>query len=94
MFSKQDASQLHRNFWTSFGQYMRPVRGAGEQTVNWLNYKTGIRHLYFRMDANNKQAGISIEFRHPDPIARQQYFEQFLQLQQLFHEEMGEEWVG
>ncbi|MCW3116154.1 MAG: hypothetical protein JWM28_236, partial [Chitinophagaceae bacterium] len=66
MYSKQDASAVRKNFWTRFGQYMNPLPGADGQPVNWLNYKTGIKYLYFRMDAGHKQAAIAIEIRHPD----------------------------
>ncbi|MGZ8552516.1 MAG: DUF4268 domain-containing protein, partial [Chitinophagaceae bacterium] len=64
MYSKQEASLLRKRFWTQFGQYMRPLPGADGETVNWLNYKTGIKDLYFRMDADSKQATIAIELRH------------------------------
>ena len=76
MYSKQEASQLRKDFWTWFGQYMRPIRNADGETVNWLNYKTGKKHIYFRMDANNKQASI----------------EQFKQLENILHETVGEKW--
>lgn len=92
MYSKQDASQLRKNFWTGFGQYMKPLRNANNETVNWLNYKTGIKHLYFRMDANNKQASIAIELHHHDPVLRLEYFEKFRQLEKLFNETVGEKW--
>ena len=66
MYSKREASLLRKNFWTQFGQYMRPLRGATGEPVNWLNYKTGARHIYFRLDAGVNQATIAIELRHPD----------------------------
>ena len=92
MYSKQKASQLRKNFWTSFGQYMRPLRNADDETVNWLNYKTGVNHLYFRMDADSMHAGIGVEFCHADPSQQQYHFEKFRQLESLFHETMGEKW--
>jgi len=69
MYSREEAAQIKRDFWTRFGQYMRPVPGASGDTINWLNYKTGIRHLFFRLDAGRQQASIGIEIRHPDPYA-------------------------
>jgi hypothetical protein len=92
MYSRQEASQLRKNFWTGFGQYMRPIRNADDEPLNWLNYKTGIKHLYFRLDADNNQAAIAIEFRHPDPVPQQHYFEKFRQLEKLFHQTTGENW--
>ncbi|WP_276501578.1 DUF4268 domain-containing protein [Terrimonas pollutisoli] len=92
MYSRQEASQLRKNFWTSFGQYMRPLPNAEGETVNWLNYKTGIRHLYFRMDADNRRASIAIEMRHPDTSTQQEYFQKFVALKNVFYDTLQEEW--
>lgn len=97
MYSRQEASQLRKNFWTSFGQYMRPLRNADDDPVNpiairWLNYKTGVKHLYFRMDADKDRATIAIELRHPDPLVQQQYFEKFRSLEKVLQQTVGELW--
>jgi len=92
MYTRQEASLIRKKFWTSFGQYMKPLPNADGETINWLNYKTGIRHLYFRMDAGFEQASISVEFNHGDLPLQQHYFEQFQQLKNILEEETGEEW--
>lgn len=92
MYSRQEAGLIRKNFWTSFGQYMKPVLSADGETINWLNYKTGARHIFFRMDADNKQAAISVELTHPDESLRYQYFDQFLQLKTILNEELNEGW--
>ncbi len=92
MYSKQEASLLRKNFWTQFGQYMRPLPGANGEPINWLNYKTGIKHLYFRMDADTTKASIAIELSQPDWEVQQYYFEKFRQLEKVFHQTMGEQW--
>ena len=92
MYSKQQASQLRREFWTRFGLYMRPLAGADGSAVNWLNYKTGIKDLYFRLDANNRTASVSIELRQPDNALRNHYFEKLLLLKTFLEEQTGEEW--
>ena len=71
---------------------MRPLRGADDKQVNWLNYKTGIKNLYFRMDADNDNATIAIELRHTDRETQQHYFEKFGQVKELFRQTMGENW--
>lgn len=92
MYSKRETSQLRQNFWTVFGQYMRPVLSADGQPVNWVNYKTGAKHIYFRMDATNKCATIAIELRHPDVSRQKLYFEKFQEFESLFHQMTGEKW--
>ncbi|MGZ8559766.1 MAG: DUF4268 domain-containing protein [Chitinophagaceae bacterium] len=92
MYSKQELSLLRKKFWTKFGQYMQPLPGEAGEPVNWLNYKTGIRHLYFRMDADNRQATVAIELRHDDLLMQQFYFEKFRELEKVFEQIMNEPW--
>lgn len=92
MYTKQEASRLRQKFWTQFGQYMRPVPGADGKSANWLNYKTGLKHLYFRMDADSTQASIAIELHHTDPLQQQYYFQKFRELETIFHQTVGNDW--
>ncbi|HEX8461220.1 MAG TPA: DUF4268 domain-containing protein [Segetibacter sp.] len=92
MFSKQEASQLRKEFWTAFGQYMKPIPSADGGKINWINYKTGEKDVYFKMDAENKSAFIAIEIAHNNQDIQQLYFEQFVQLKNMLVESLGEEW--
>lgn len=93
MYSREEAKRLKEQFWTTFGQYMRAVPSADFEKVNWVNYKTGIKHLYFRMDADNKHARINIEMVHPDVGVRILMYEQFAELRSVFESTMAEEWL-
>ena len=44
------------------------------------------------MDADNRQATIAIELRHPDSGVQQHYFEKFEALKKFFWEITGEKW--
>lgn len=92
MYSKDEASQLKQAFWTTFGQYISPQLSAEGLKVNWVNYKTGIKHLYFRMEANKRSASISIEIAYPDPGVQELFFEQFLELKNILHGVLDEDW--
>jgi hypothetical protein len=92
MYSKQEASQLRQEFWTTFGQYMSPVLSAEGEKVNWINYKTGEKNISFRMQADNKRASIRIELTHKDDEIQQLYFEQLLQFKNMFDDVVNEEW--
>lgn len=83
MYSKELSSKLKTQFWTNFGQYMKPVPGASGLPVNWINYKTGIRNIHFKMDAGNTIAFIAIEISHPQEEQRSHYYDQFLSLKNL-----------
>ena len=84
MYSKHEAAQLKREFWTAFGQYMTPIMSAKGEKVSWVNYKTGEKNIAFRLDADNKKARVAIELSHSDPGIQQLYYEQFQQLKKHF----------
>jgi hypothetical protein len=92
MYSKEEATKLRQQFWITFGKYMKPIPSADGMPMNWVNYKTGVKQLFFKMDANQKQSTIAIAITHTDPILRQVYFEQFGALKSLFEDAIGEEW--
>ncbi len=92
MYTKEQASQLRQAFWTAFGRYIAPHPSADGLKINWLNYKTGLKHVYFRMQADNRQASIAIEITHPDPETQELFFEQFTELKNILHATLEEEW--
>ncbi len=83
MYSKEQTSKLKTQFWTNFGQYMKPVPPASGLPVNWINYKTGIRYIHFKMNADNTGAVIAIEISHPQEEERLHYYNQFVSLKNL-----------
>ena len=93
MYSRQEAAQLKKEFWTAFGQYMTPVLPAEGEKVSWVNYKTGEKNIYFRMAADNKSASIGIDLTHNDEGIQQLYYEHFLQLKKILEVSTGEEWT-
>lgn len=92
MYSKAEKSKIRKDFWTAFGQYMKPVPSETGVRVNWSNYKTGVKHIFFRMEAENDFASIGIEINHPDIELQQLFFEQFVEFKNLLQSEIGEKW--
>ncbi|QNE40589.1 DUF4268 domain-containing protein [Hymenobacter sp. NBH84] len=93
MYSKTEVTQLRQAFWTTFGQYMAPVPSAEGLPTNWINYKTGLKHVYFRMHADGRRASIGIELTHPDAGIRELFFEQFKEVRRWLEEATGEAWT-
>lgn len=60
--------------------------------INWINYKTGIRHLSFKMDADNNTGCIMIEMSQPDTGIQELMFEQFTELRPVLESITGETW--
>jgi hypothetical protein len=92
MYTKEQASKLRQAFWTAFGQYIAPHPSAEGLKVNWVNYQTGLKHVYFRMQADNKRASIGIELTHTDTEIQELFFDQFLSLKTMLQGYVGEEW--
>jgi len=93
MYSKDEASQIRQSFWTTFGQYIAPQLSADGLKVNWVNYKTGIKHLYFKMEADKSSATISIYITHPDKGLQELFFEQFTEIKTLLNSYLNEDWT-
>ncbi|MDF2434285.1 MAG: hypothetical protein JWP44_3916 [Mucilaginibacter sp.] len=93
MYTKDEATQLKQKFWTTFGQYITPQLSAEGLKVNWVNYKTGLKHVYFKMDAGKRWATIAIEITHPDIGIQELFFEQFKEFKNILHATLDEEWT-
>ncbi|MEO5967207.1 MAG: DUF4268 domain-containing protein [Ferruginibacter sp.] len=66
MYSNKEISKIQAEFWTTFGLYMRPVPGVHGERVNWINYKTHIKHLSFNLLFTDNFASLKIIFAHPE----------------------------
>lgn len=93
MYTREQASHLRHEFWATFGRYMSPVPSAEGLGINWINYHTRVRDVYFRMDAGAKEAAIAITLEHRDVGIRDLYFEQFLEFKDLLHTTLEEAWT-
>jgi hypothetical protein len=92
MFTREEASRMKQEFWTAFGRYMSPVLSAEGMKINWVNYHTGIKDVYFRMDAGQKSSAIFISIEHADLEIQELYFERFREFKSLLHAAVQEEW--
>ena len=93
MYSKLQASKLRQEFWTRFGQYMRPVKGENGDPINWINYRTGVKGVYFRMEVGTRAATIAIELKDTDDEKRLENYNTLLQVKDLLEQETAESWT-
>jgi hypothetical protein len=93
MFTREEGSRTRQEFWTTLGKYMSPVPSSEGMRINWINYHTGVKNFYFRMDAGARSASISISIEHRDPVIQELYFEQLLLFKEILHSTLGEEWT-
>lgn len=93
MYSRQEKQQLKKAFWTAFGLYMKPVPGAETEHPHWINYKTGLAHIFFHMFTQERTVQIGIEFRHASPQHRDTAMAHFISQQAFFQSVAGNGWM-
>ncbi|WP_339884260.1 DUF4268 domain-containing protein [Polaribacter vadi] len=81
MFSKEEAAQLRKLFWTSFGKSF---------PRKWLLYNTKIKGFAFKFVADRKKAMVCLDIDHPEAIANELLFDQMISLKVLLETELPE----
>lgn len=71
---------------------MTPVSSAEGEKVSWLNYKTGVKNIFFRLQADGQKASVAIELTHHDEDLRKLHFDRLLALRTVLEAAVGEEW--
>jgi hypothetical protein len=74
MFSKEEAAQLRKEFWTSFGKSF---------PRKWLLYNTGIKDFNFKFVANKKQALVCLDIESIYKTKNELLFDQVLELKDI-----------
>lgn len=70
---------------------MKPIGSADGEEISWLNYKTGNKHIAFKMEVDSRQAQIAIVVYHPEPDTQSSYVNRLSQLKRIFEEAVGED---
>lgn len=92
MYTRQEISKYKQAFWTTFGKYMQPVLSASGAPINWINYKTGVNGIQFKMDGDQWTSIIGIYLVHSSLDMQREVFEKMEGLKDILEEVMGEEW--
>ena len=92
MYSKEEASKIKQEFWTTIGRYISPIPSADGLKINWINYKTGIKSVSIKLEAERDQASIGFYISHVDTALQELFFLQFETYRTILHEQLQEEW--
>jgi hypothetical protein len=74
MFSKEEATLLRKEFWTSFGKSF---------PRKWLLYNTQVKGFSLKFVAGRKNAAVCIDIENPDELVNLLYYDQMLSLKVL-----------
>lgn len=78
MFSKAEARQIKKDFWTAF---------ADAYPRKWLLYDTKIKDVSFKFYVDNKKAAVLLDIEPKEEDKRTIYFEKIESLKNILHEE-------
>lgn len=81
MFSKDEATKLRKEFWTSFGKSF---------PRKWLLYNTKVKGLAFKFVADRKRAMVCLDLENPDELTNMLYYDQLLSLKTLLEAALPE----
>lgn len=81
MFSKQEAQQLKKEFWTAFGKSF---------PRKWILYDTKIKDLSFKFYADKKKAEVSLDIEMKDEIFRDAYYNKIWSLEDILKDYIGD----
>jgi hypothetical protein len=92
MYSKAEKKKYILDFWNGFGVYMKKYN-ADFGRVRWVNYRSNVKDIFFRLNIDNKSATFSIEMQHKDEGLRELFFEQFKELKVVLEDNIREELI-
>ena len=90
MWSKKEAKDRRVRFFTNFGVYMKKHNEEYGNKMRWVNYRTGVNSVKFRIEVDNKTAKVCIDITNEDEGVRQLFFEQFEEFKKLLSNSMDE----
>jgi len=82
VYRKEEKRLIKTEFWIAFGVYMKKHNKEFGR-VKWVNYKSHVKDIYFRLDFTEKKASFSIELQHRDDEIRELFYDQFKELKTM-----------
>lgn len=90
MWSKEESRNRKKRFFTAFGVYMKKHKDEYGGRIRWVNYRTGVNAVKFRIEADNKNAFVCIDVINKDKGIREVFFEQFIEFKNVLKATMTE----
>lgn len=93
MFSKEEAKKIRQNFWITFGKRtaLLPVDYGSKK--KWILFKTGVKDLSFKFEAERKYARVCIDFEQQNMDKRIKFWEKFESIKTILNEAVEDELV-
>lgn len=93
MLSKEEFKNYKITFWNEFKAHMSKHRGNSGRRMNWLQYRTDLSDIYFRLETDKNAIRVCFDIQYKDEDIRSIIWEQMGELKQVLINEMGEEGI-
>lgn len=93
MLSKEELRLKNTAFWTDFRKYMNKVRSSSGRRMNWLSYPSDVKHIYIRMQADDKGARLCMDLQPKSESVREILWEQMTELKKVLENSMRHETI-
>jgi|TARA_B100000795_G_scaffold267077_1_gene251288 hypothetical protein len=90
MWSKEEARKKRIRFFTNFGVYMKKHAEFTEQKIRWVNYRTGVSAIRFKIEADNKTTRVVVDIVNSDIGLMELFYEQFTEFKTMLEANMDE----
>lgn len=88
MFTREELKSINTSFWTAFGTVMKPHKSVMGNKVNWSNYNTKVKGIYFRFLCDKQSASVCLDFENKDADFKELHLDQFKEVQTAFNSYM------
>lgn len=86
MYSKEEAKQLHREFWIVFARRCEIVPQLRYKKKKWVLYDTGLNGIDLKFDVSRTEATVMIEINSRKEERRLEIFETLLKYHKFLEE--------
>lgn len=90
MLSKEERKELNTNFWEEFRKEMRNHKSSDGRGINWINYPSGVKDVYIRLEVDSKATRVCIDIQPKDDGIRSILWEQMTELKVVMESTVGE----
>lgn len=91
MYSKEEKKNLKIEFWDTLNETLSAKGKSKGRNLEWMNYPTQLKPLFFRMEADESAARMCIDVQFMNDGIREVYFEQFQEFENILKKSLGED---
>ncbi|MFT5779678.1 MAG: hypothetical protein ACI837_002637 [Crocinitomicaceae bacterium] len=89
MLSREAKKDRNTQFWNAFQKEMRNVKSSNGKGIHWINYPTGVKDVYVRLETDGKATRFCFDLQPKDDGIRSILWEQMTELRKVMEDAMG-----